>query len=263
MKRLLVNADDFGLSPGVCQGVLKAMREGVVSAATAMVCTSESEAALARYGPEIAGRLGLHLQLTRGAPCLPPQQVKSLVGDDGLFPSRDEDIANPDPDEILAEFRAQAQKLRSLGIEPSHIDAHHHVHRLPQVFPAYCRLALELGVPARGLGAAHTMALKRQGIATADVLLKTWFKEELTAARLLQLVERAFDALAETFDGEHTVELMTHPGLVDETLASSSSYVQQREREFEALCSEEVRQGLKDMGVQIVPPAELYPERGD
>ncbi len=246
MPYLIINADDFGLSPGVCKGIIEAMQRGVVTASSAMVCSPDADAIVSEFAPPIMGRLGLHLQLTKGTPCLPPEEIPTLVGPDGKFPGSVENLTTCDTDEVLREFRAQWRRLRNLGIEASHLDTHHHAHKLPNVFPAYCRLALELGIPARGLGAAHTLAMRHQGILTADLFMNQWYKENLHADHLLRLLKQTFAVVGP--DG--VVELMTHPGYADQTLTHSSSYSVHRELELQCLCSEEIAQGLKSMGVE-------------
>lgn len=258
MKRLFVNADDFGLSPGVCRGIAHAMSNGIVTGTTVMPCVPGVASLLDQYGPELSGRLGVHLQLTKGKPCLPKELVPSLVAPNGDFPLHETEVSAPDTEEVIAEFRAQVQKLRDHGIEPSHIDAHHHIHKLPQVFPAYCRLALELEVPARGLGTALSMALRQQNIPTADGFIREWFKNDLTAERLLLLVQQTFAHLKENTGGDDLfVELMTHPGFNDSLLSSRSSYTAWREQELEILCSPQVLEGLNDMDIELAPASML------
>ena len=85
MRGLIVNADDFGLSPGVSRGILRAHWEGIVTSTTFMVNFpwAAEMAGLLRRAPRLG--VGLHLNLTTGAPVLPPAEVPSLVGPDGRF----------------------------------------------------------------------------------------------------------------------------------------------------------------------------------
>jgi len=257
MKYCIVNADDFGLSPGVCRGILTAMEKGIVTATSAMVCAPNAAQVIPRYLQPLHGRLGLHLQLTKGACCSDPGQIPSLVEASGRFPDSLDPAAQLDPDEVLQEFRAQVARLREFGAQPSHLDSHHHVHKLPGVFPAYCRLARELGVPARGLGTAHTAALRRQGIPAADVFVGSWFKDAITPGELLELAARALPALPE----QGCMEIMTHPGYADTPLEEVSSYTAHRETELQSLCAAELRQGLRELGLTLAGPEILLPGR--
>lgn len=257
MVTCIINADDFGLSPGVCRGILQAMEQGVVTAASAMVCLPRAVALLPRYMEGLEGKLGLHLQLTKGVPCLPPDEIPSLVTSQGRFPDKQQDLGELDSDEILNEFRAQVTRLRQLGVAPSHIDSHHHVHSRPAVFPAYCRLAKELDVPARSVSAAQSMALRQQGIATADVFIGSLFRDTMmTPAALLHMLEQTLPFVP---DGG-CMEVMTHPGHADTALSAISSYNTPREFELQCLCSPELRQGLRSLGIQLAGPQAL---RGD
>ncbi len=257
-SHIIINADDFGLSPGVCAGIIQAVQGGVVTCATAMICSTNAAELVAVHGPKLQGRLGLHLQLTAGQPCLPPENILSLVTERGAFHSRAEELGTVDTREVYREFQAQWQRMCDLGLPPTHLDCHHHVHRLPQVFPAYCRLALETGLPARGLGAAHTIALQQQGIPTADLFVGGWYNDNLSTWQLLELLERHLGALPE--DG--VLELMTHPGLVDATLLHKSGYTQQREQELQTLCDPELKAGLQRLGLRLMTPAQLGRGRG-
>src|SRR5215212_9818878 len=82
-RRLIVNADDYGLSPGVNAGVLAAHRRGLVTSATLMANMPAVAAAVAATPPTLA--LGLHLNLTTGEPCAGAERVPSLVDGSGRF----------------------------------------------------------------------------------------------------------------------------------------------------------------------------------
>lgn len=257
MIHLIVNADDFGLSPGVCRGIVQAMEHGIVTASTAMVCVSDAERTIMEHAPALRGRLGLHLQLTKGRPCLPAHEIPSLVTAEGLFPDTLAQLTAPDGKEIHKEFQAQARRMRDMGLTPSHLDAHHHAFRLPPAFPAYRRLARELGIPARGLDASFRETLRHDGIPTADLFIDKWYKEDLTPGHLMEILDNALSGLP---DGARA-ELMTHPGLVDSELRSRSSYTTHRERELECLCSKGLRQELEARGVMLATPEALAPRQ--
>lgn len=228
MRRLFVNADDFGLTEGTSHGILEAMAAGTVAGTTAMVCVDGGLERLARLGPAMAGRIGLHLQLTGGAPCLPAASIPSLVTEEGLFPRKKLAVRDVDPDEVRREWRAQLERFRSSGLEPSHLDAHHHIHKRPEVFPVFLELARELHVPARALTDDMRQALDAAGVPHADACVTRFFGENLSVHGFLGLVDAAFDALG----GSGTVEVMAHPGRCDAALAAISSYCQGREEEL-------------------------------
>lgn len=252
MRRLFVNADDFGLTDGVSSGILEAMAAGVVGASTAMVCAPGAMERITRLGPAIAGRLGLHLQLTGGRPCLPPEEIPSLVVmPEGLFPRKKTAVVDVDPDDVRREWRAQLARFRESGLEPSHIDSHHHIHKRPEVFPIFLELARELGVPARAVSDAMRRELAQAGVPHADLCVTRFYGEQVNSAAFLSLVDAAFAALG----GEGTVEVMVHPGRCDAVLASISTYSDGREMELRALSEPGLADILAARGIELDPAA--------
>ena len=223
------------------------MRTGVVSSTSAMVCDPSAAALLARHAKALAGRAGLHLQLTDGFPCAGAGRRRSLVTKDGRFPRFPEDLRAPDPDEIRIEWRAQLKSFLQSGLVPSHIDTHHHVHAHPAVFEVYCEVARRLGVPARTLGPEMTESLRSRGIPCADYCEIAWLGTDATLKSLLELVSAAFDRCGDN----GVVELMCHPGYVTRVLSARSVYVEHREKELKILCSDRLSRGLRKLGIEI------------
>lgn len=253
MRRLFVNADDFGLTEGITRGIALAMATGVVGGTTAMVCAAGAPERISRYGREFAGRIGLHLQLTGATPpCLPPGDVPSLVGADGLFPRKKLDVADVSPDEVWREWRAQLARFRETGLEPSHLDSHHHIHKRPEVFPVFLELARELGVPARALSADMRRAMDAVGVPHADDCLTRFYGEDIGEATLLSLVDAAFAALG----GTGVLEVMAHPGHDDAALRAISTYAEGRARELRVLTSPELARQLAARDIAVVGPSQ-------
>lgn len=253
MWRLFVNADDFGLTDGVTEGIAAAMATGIVGGTTAMVCPDGAAARLERLGPALAGRVGLHLQLTGGRPCLPPSEVRSLVGPDGAFPRKKIAVGRVDPDEVRREWRAQLARLRDCGIEPSHLDAHHHIHKRPDVFPLFLELARELGLPARAVSDDMRRALAAAGIPHAGACLTDWFGQEPSRERFLDLVAQAAAGLPHGA----VIEVMTHPGHCDATLSAISTYAAGRETELGVLCDPALAASLSERGFVVAGPGAI------
>ena len=253
MRRLFVNADDFGLTEGVSSGIVEAMAAGVVGGTTAMVCPDGAMERISRLGPPLAGKMGLHLQLTGGRPCLPPGEIPSLVTAAGLFARKKIAVADVDPGEVRREWRAQLARFHAAGFAPSHLDAHHHIHKRPEVFPVFVELARELGVPARGVSDDMRRALAEAGVLHTDVCVTRFFGEDLTSGHFLSLIDAAFAALG----GEGTVELMAHPGKCDPELAAISTYAAGREEELRVFTEPGLRAALSDRGIVVVDAGEL------
>lgn len=245
MKRLIVNADDLGRSPGVNRGIVRGHREGIVTSATLMANAPRANeaAALARDLPRLG--VGVHLVLTFAAPLSPPQEVPSLVREDARFPARPREIrGRVRGEEALVEFRRQIDRATALlGRTPTHLDTHHSVQNEPEVLWALAEIAREKGLPARQLSPAMREELRRKGIRTPDRFLPDFYgREAVTTVALLALLERL---------GPGTTELMCHPGEVDAELRTSS-YADERALELRTLTDPAVADAVRRAGVELV-----------
>jgi predicted glycoside hydrolase/deacetylase ChbG (UPF0249 family) len=223
------------------------MGKGVVSSTSAMVCDRVATELLLRYANRLAGRVGLHLQLTDGFPCAASARVRSLVKKKGRFPRFPEGMHAPDPDEIRVEWRAQLECFRRSGLAPSHIDTHHHVHADPAIFEIYCEMAQRCGVPARTLNPKMTASLRSRGIRCADHCETAWLGPDATLENLLESVGAAFNRCG----GHGVVELMCHPGHTSKLLSARSVYFSSRDEELRILCSGLLARGLRQLGVEV------------
>ena len=248
-RRLIVNADDLGRTCGLNRGIFEAHERGVVSSATLMVgfaAAEEAARALPRY-PRLG--VGLHLTLSGATPLLPAARVPSLVDEAGRFPAKPEGHRDPDPAELEAEIRAQLARFRELtGRLPTHLDSHHHAHRLPVVCDVVITLAREHGLPVRKASSPVGRRLGAAGITTTDAFVEHFFGEEATLEVLLEI----FASLA-----PGSTELMCHPGVEDPELAGSSSYVEARIREFEVLTHPAVRHELTEESIELTTFGDL------
>lgn len=249
MAWIVFNADDFGYTEGVCDGIVEAMEVGVVRSTTAMVCVDDAASRLTRWLPRLAGRVGLHLQLTGGTPCMPSSRVPSLVGEDGRFVRSRRDLPGTlDPAQILLEWEAQLERLRSLGVEPTHLDSHHHVHLEPGVFESFCRFAHHHGLAGRTRAGLTTTALREAKVTCLD-RCEPWYEQPSVE----QLVQR-IDACARKLPRQ-TLEIMCHPARVDDALRDGSSYVDAREAELAVLCEPRLREALDARGHHVADMA--------
>ncbi|HEY1505222.1 MAG TPA: hopanoid biosynthesis-associated protein HpnK [Stellaceae bacterium] len=154
MKRLIVTADDFGLTTPVNEAVEDGHCRGILTAASLMVTGEAAADAVARAKRLPKLGVGLHLVLVDGAPVLAPAQIPDLVGSDGRFsanvfaqgvrifclPSVRRQLA--------AEIRAQLEAFRATGLTLDHVNAHHHFHLHPTIQQTLLRLAPEFGIRA-------------------------------------------------------------------------------------------------------------------
>jgi chitin disaccharide deacetylase len=246
MKRLIVNADDFGRTEGINAGTLEAHRRGIVTSATVMILEGAAAAGIRRAlfeSPRLA--LGLHCVLTGGgAPASPPDSLPTLAPG-GVFARNAEALpADIDAGEIRRELENQIELFRSIaGRLPSHLDSHHHSALHPRVEPVFASVAAELGLPVRAASPEAFVALRGRGLPTPDRFFDSFYGPGATRENLQRLVEDLSDG---------TSELMCHPGFADPVLRAGSTYCDEREREVEILCDPAIGALLSRDGVELV-----------
>ena len=251
MKRLIVNADDFGRTPGVNEGTLEAHLKGIVTSATVMVLEPAAAEGIAR-ARERAPRLslGLHFVLTGGgAPASAPGEAAALAPG-GRFRRHAEELPERLPaGEIRRELESQIALLtKMMSRPPSHLDSHHHSALHPSVQAVFAEVARERGLPVRAASLAAMAQLRAAGVKTPDRFLDSFYGEGATVENLQSLLEALPEGVS---------ELMCHPGRADAALLSGSSYASGREREIEALCDAGVRRLLEERDIRLVSFREL------
>lgn len=222
-RRLVVNADDFGLSPGVNSGILRAHAEGIVTTASLMVRAPAAEPAVAAATAHPRLALGLHLDLGE------------WVRREGGWAAVYEVVDTRDPAAVAAELERQLERFRSLtGGDPSHLDSHQHVHREEPVRSILGVRAKELRIPLRHHGRVRYCGAfyGRDGDGAA-------LPEAITPERLVRLV-------AELPAG--ATELCCHPATAAEP---ATGYGPERVRELESLCDERVRAAVVREDVRL------------
>jgi hopanoid biosynthesis associated protein HpnK len=156
--RLIINADDFGLTQGVNRAIAELNHEGVLTSATIMakaLATAEA-VEIARATPSLG--VGCHVVLVDGEPLLSPGEIPKLARPNGRFaPSLSEFLRRLAVDriftgglaqEIEAESRAQIGRLQSMGVRLTHVDSHKHTHMFPSVLRPLLRAARAAGIRA-------------------------------------------------------------------------------------------------------------------
>ncbi|MGV7033189.1 hopanoid biosynthesis-associated protein HpnK [Methylobacterium symbioticum] len=154
MKRLVVTADDFGLSPEVNEAVEQAHRDGILTAASLMVSASAAADAVARARRLPSLRVGLHLVLVEAWPTLPAAELPDLTDAQGLM-RRDMERLGLDlalkpaaRRQLAAEIRAQFEAYRATGLPLDHVNAHKHFHIHPLIAGAVLRIGRDFGMRA-------------------------------------------------------------------------------------------------------------------
>ena len=247
--KLIVNADDFGYTPGVTRGIVRAHREGIVTATTLMANAPDTEGAARAARTDRSLDVGLHLVFSYGAALTAPEKIRSLVDASGAFP-RITDLmrsGQPKAEEALIEARAQYQRVRTLlGREPTHLDTHHWVHDLPALEDALLALAKETGAAARTHDGRQRARFRDAGVRTPDRFVREY---QHTGKISLEHLVTLLEVLAEDAG---TIELMCHPGEPDDALLVGSTYVAERGIELDALTDPGVRAEILRLGIELV-----------
>jgi hopanoid biosynthesis associated protein HpnK len=285
VRRLIINADDFGLTSGINRAIVEAHQRGVVTAATLMANgrAFEEAAKLAPTVPQLS--VGCHVVLVDGEPLLPAPQIPTLVAADGPRQHFRNSIAEVaaaalrgriDPAQVEAEATAQMRKLQSSGLTLSHFDTHKHAHMFPAILRPLLRAARACGVralrnpfaPMKPLAFAHLLRRprlwKRYSEVTALRRLLDNFRSAVQEEQMLTtdgtfgivatgaLDGQLFEAIVGSIP-EGTWEFVCHPGYNDAELDSVRTRLRQsRAQELRVLTSEAARQALQRHGVELI-----------
>lgn len=286
MRRLIINADDFGLTSGVNRAIVEAHTRGVVTSSTLMANGAAFAEAvqLSRTVPDLS--VGCHIVLIDGRPVTPATEVPSLIDgeefDDGLKSFGARALAGRmNADEIASEASAQIRKVQAAGIPVSHFDTHKHTHVFPGILRPLLQAAKECGVSAlrnpfgprrpfrsgqllarpglwtryaevqvlRRFAGKFREAVEREGFSTPDGTLGI----EVTGA----LDETLFQAIAGTIpDG--TWEFVCHPGYNDAALKAANTRLREsRETELKVLTLPAVREILLKNSIELISYGDL------
>lgn len=265
MKRLAVNADDFGFTSCVNQGILRSYLHGIVRSTSLMANGSALEQAvcIAREHPDLD--VGCHLTLVQGESLsrpgtrLPDSLAKLLT-------------SLPERKAMIDEFRAQIEALLSRGVRPTHLDTHKHIHFLPPVLDAVAlvadeysirwvrkpfdipfgwqpRLRAVVGLATQPLRIPFEERLRDSACRTTDYFAGFAATGSLTGSWLASLLAALPEGLG---------EFVCHPGVCGRELKAADTRLKEsREAELEALCSPAVKRAVAEHSVRIVPFREL------
>jgi len=273
MLRLIVHADDFGLSEAINDGILRSHREGILTATSLMANGDAFDHAveLCRRSPALD--VGVHLTLVEERPLLDPDAVSSLVGADGRFHRHATVLARRYfsgrlcLDQVRKELDAQIRLVLSRGIRPTHLDSHQHAHMLPHLLRVVTELAREHDIPhvrypaekptwymvttpyraRRALELLGMSALclfgRRAPVRRTDHFVGFYFGGDLGTHNLRLII----NSLPRT----GTCELMCHPGLPDpETRHAHWGYHWQEE--FEALVDPAIAVLIRSRDIALI-----------
>ena len=296
MRRLIINADDLGLTPGVNQAIFEAQERGIVTSTTLMAnsgafddATSKATSS-ARSGARLS--IGCHVVLVDGEPLLPADRVPTLLQPNspnghGKFRDSLNDFVvasfrnKLNPSEIEAEAAAQIDRIQAAGVELSHFDTHKHAHMFPAVLRPLLRAASARRIravrnpfgqvwPLPWTSVLRTRRLWKR-FAQLNVLRRfaAGFRQEVEAHGLRTtdgslgvlvtgvLDRNLFTAIIESMP-EGTWEFVCHPGYNDADLGSVHTRLRQsREQELQVLTSSEAKAILRQQEIELISYRDL------
>lgn len=244
MTKLIVNADDFGLSEAVNYGIISAYKNGIVRSTTIMpgMPAFEHGIELLKENPGLG--CGVHMTLSLNKPIL--NNHKTIVDENGNFYKR---ITNElveekfDLEEVYDEFCSQIDKVINSGVKVDHLDSHHHVHTLASLKPVIKRVVEKYQLPIRG---GFEEALDYNKVIP---MTESFYSNNVTE----DYFEKRIDELRE-YD---VIDIMCHPAFIDEYLINSTSYAMQRIKEYSILTSSIVKEFLNKNNVGLTNYSKL------
>jgi chitin disaccharide deacetylase len=268
VKRLILNADDFGIAPEVNEAVERAHRDGVLRSASLMVGAPAAQDAMdrARRLPKLA--VGLHVVLVHGRPVLPPVRVPDLVDERGEFLT---DLVRAGfrfflkpgaRGQLAAEIRAQFERFAQTGLKLDHADAQSHMHVHPTVFRLMLQVGRDYGlravrIPREPFGRTRSiepwlglmrLRARRAGVAYNDYAFGVNEAGALTEARVLQILRQLPDGVTEIF---------FHPATARFAGADRGTESFRWTDELAALTSPRVRAAIAHDGIESITYGEL------
>jgi len=266
LKRLIVNADDFGRSRSINEAVVRAHREGVLTSASLMVNEPDcAEAvALARENPALG--VGLHLTLLMGHSALPPEKIPGLVNARGEFSNNPVAVGMKYffrrnlREQLRAEICAQFDRFRATGLVLDHVNGHLHLHLHPVVFNILMEEAEALGIGRMRftrdcLARSRRMARGRWAYRLSHVLIYDWLSRrarEPLRRRGIRHADITFGLLQDArVDEDYVLKLLPELPPGDSELYSHPSLDKFR-HEFDALISPRVKAEISRLGIKLI-----------
>jgi chitin disaccharide deacetylase len=287
MKRLITNADDFGVTHGVNRGIVRCHREGIVTSTTIMANGDafEDAAQLARDNLNLG--VGVHVVLVGGRAVGARGEIGELADSKGELPRtlsallRKCATGKVQQRQIEREIAAQIERVVASGIQPTHLDTHKHTHMYPPVMKALAKVAGDYGIRnvrmpfenlrgvIRRMGSVRLASLGRSTFVLSVQGSRSHFRRYARATQLR--TPDHFFGFAVTGqlarDGvlrilrqmpEGTSELMCHPGINDADLeAQPTRLKKERETELAALTDADVKKEIAERGIHLISYREL------
>jgi hypothetical protein len=279
--KLIVNADDFGLTSGVNNAVVECYLAGSLSSATLMVNTSAFDEAVEMAKANTGLGVGLHFNLTLGRPLSNLHEISSLVMSDGIFYPRaicekQLIMGRINSDHIRREFQAQVDKFNASGLKMTHIDSHQHIHIFPKVFDVVAEFCacneLPLRIPWVWKGKGRNVSIKKRlRSAMLNFLiirnLRKWAGKIITNMNFASVFDLTnmpeeigpdiyLRILNET--REFPLEIMVHPAYEDNELKTLTQISVISDRERRVLTGMDMKKEMEKRGLLMVSYKEAF-----
>lgn len=289
-RRLIINADDFGLTAGVNRAIVEAHQHGVVTSATLMANSAafDDGVRLAKSNPKLS--LGCHVVLLDGAPLWAPEEISALLEPDQdpprlrdkLLPFVSAALRGKIPErQIALEIAAQVQKIRAAGLTPTHLDSHKHTHLFSAILKPLLEVASEFHIrairnpfaPIKPLAFAHLARRPKLWTRYSQVKalsrFEASFRKQVAEHGIVTpdgcfgvvvtgaLDQRLFESIMACIP-EGTWEFVCHPGYNDADLGEIRTRLREsRVAELEVLTSAGARRSLERLGIELVSYRDL------
>ena len=225
--KLIINADDLGLSKSISDGIILGIKEGYITSASIMANLEYTEYAVKKsveYGIDC---IGLHINLTIGKPII---KNSNLVDKEGVFYYNKEQIKNSKLtyEDAYNEIMAQIDRISKYSngkLKIDHLDTHHHLMDNPNIKQAIIDISKKFNLPIRKDNVP--------GIKCPDILYKDFTIKNVNVDIIRNMIEIYKEKNV-------VVELMTHPGFIDEYTKSVTSYLN-REKELNVLKESKIK----------------------
>jgi hopanoid biosynthesis associated protein HpnK len=266
VRRLIVNADDFGRSHSINAAVIRAHREGILTTASLMTNESGFDEAvkLAKENPKLG--VGLHLTLLQGHSTLPPEKIPGLVNVRGEFSESPVGVGmnyffrRSLREQLRAEIQAQFEKFSKTGLPLNHVNGHLHLHLHPTIFKIlmedseklrirHLRLTRDCFARSRKISRGHL--LYKISHATIFEFLSSHSRKPLSQKKILH-AQITFGLLQNArVDEEYLLKLLPELPPGDSELYSHPS-LGEFKHEFDALVSPRVKEQIKRLGIELI-----------
>ncbi|MBL7155870.1 MAG: ChbG/HpnK family deacetylase [Candidatus Omnitrophica bacterium] len=276
-KKLVINADDFGLAPDINRGVIKCFKEGAVTDMSLLAAGASFEHAAGLAREHNINALGVHLALTCSfKPVSPEKDVPTLLGTNSVFPKNYKTFLTKyfaglvKGEEISREFANQIARIKKEGFKITHVDSHQHVHMVPGILKILMKLAKDenieyvrfpfekigflkkLSAPpiwARNILLSSMCRLSKKSLDLAGIKHNNYFIGHASSHRLK---ERELDLIIAGLK-EGLTEFACHPGYLTGDIRKKHPSHRNSEEELKILCGENFLKKINKQSIKLAP----------